>query len=140
MKTFGRFDCFVDGKAITFRQAKCKELLAYLVDRRGCSVTRAEAFAILWEDRLYDRPMQKQLDVIIRSLRATLKEYGIDAILEIKSGMLRVVPELLDCDLYRFLRRDAEALREYRGEYMYGYSWGELTQDALSERIAEMNS
>ncbi|MBR0537260.1 MAG: response regulator, partial [Clostridia bacterium] len=84
MKTFGGFECFVDGKELPFKQAKCKELLAYLVDRRGNSVMRAEAFAILWEDRLYDRSMQKQLDVIIRSLRATLQEYGIAAVLEMK--------------------------------------------------------
>ena len=78
LATFGNFELFVDGRPITFKQAKCKELLAYLVDRRGSGVARAEAFAILWEDRLYDRPMQKQLDVIIRSLRDTLKEAGAD--------------------------------------------------------------
>ena len=58
--------------------ARCKELLAYLVDRHGRNVTHAEAFGILWEDRMYDRPMQKQMDVIIRSMRTTLQEYGID--------------------------------------------------------------
>lgn len=134
VRTFGGFDCFVGGKAIAFRQAKCKELLAYLVDRRGRSVTRAEAFAILWEDRLYDRPMQKQLDVIIRSLRATLKEQGIDSILEMKSGTLRVNPEQLDCDLYRLLSGDNDVLKEYRGEYMNGYAWAELTEGYLSEK------
>ena len=74
--TFGNFDVFVDGKPVRFKMARCKELLAYLVDRHGRNVTRAEAFGILWEDRLYDRPMQKQLDVMIRSMRATLQEYG----------------------------------------------------------------
>ena len=135
MKTFGGFDCLVDGKAIPFRQAKCKELLAYLVDRRGSSVTRAEAFAILWEDRLYDRSMQKQLDVIIRRLRATLLEYGISEILEMKSGTMRIHPELLDCDLYRFLSGDAEAVRAYRGEYMSGYSWAELTEGYMTRKM-----
>ena len=73
VRTFGCFDCFLDGRELSFPQAKCKELLAYLVDRRGGSVTRAEAFSILWEDRLYDRSMQKQLDGIIRSLRSALQ-------------------------------------------------------------------
>ena len=137
MRTFGSFDCFVDGKPLAFRQAKCKELLAYLVDRRGSSVTRAEAFAILWEDRLYDRSMQKQLDVIIRSLRATLQEYGIASILEMKSGTLRIDAEQLDCDLYRFHGGDAEALNEYRGEYMSGYAWAELTEGYMTRKTAE---
>ena len=139
MRTFGNFDCFVDGEALSFRQAKCKELLAYLVDRYGSSVTRAEAFSVLWEDRLYDRSMQKQLDVIIRSLRATLRAYGIGSVLEMKSGMLRLRPELLDCDLYRFLNGEVKALNEYRGEYMNGYSWAQLTEAYMS-RVRELSA
>ena len=131
MRTFGGFDCFVDGKPLVFRQAKCKELLAYLVDRRGSSVTRAEAFAILWEDRLYDRSMQKQLDVIIRSLRATLQENGIGPILEMKSGTMRIVPENLSCDLYRFLSGEEDSVREFNGEYLSGYTWAEVTEGYL---------
>ena len=76
--TFGNFDVFVDDKPVRFKTARCKELLAYLVDRQGRNVTRAEAFGILWEDRMYNRPMQMQMDVIIRSMRTTLQEYGID--------------------------------------------------------------
>ena len=134
-RTFGNFDLLVDGKAISFKQAKCKELLAYLVDRRGSSVTRAEAFAILWGDRLYDRPMQKQFDVIIRSLRETLQEQGIAELLEIRSGNLRIRHELIDCDLYRFLNGDVSALNEYRGEYLNGYAWAELTGGYMSRRL-----
>ena len=136
MRTFGNFDCFVDGKALAFRQAKCKELLAYLVDRHGNSVTRAEAFAILWEDRLYDRSMQKQLDVIIRSLRATLQENGIAAILEMKGGTLRINPAMFTCDLYRFLNGDVDALNEYHGEYMRGYVWAEMTEGYMTRKLA----
>ena len=135
MRTFGNFDCFVYGKALAFRQAKCKELLAYLVDRRGSSVTRAEAFSILWEDRLYDRSMQKQLDVIIRSLRSTLQENGISAVLEMKGGTLRICPELLQCDLYRFLDGDVSALNEYQGEYMNGYAWAQLTAGYMTGKM-----
>ena len=140
MKTFGSFDCFVDGEALPFRQAKCKELLAYLVDRRGSSVTRAEAFAILWEDRLYDRSMQKQLDVIIRSLRTTLQEYKIASILEMKSGALRIHPELLQCDLYQFLSGDVEAINAYHGEYMSGYAWAELTEGYMTRKMESMET
>ena len=134
-RTFGNFELFVDAKPVTFKQAKCKELLAYLVDRRGSGVTRAEAFAILWEDRLYDRPMQKQFDVIIRSLRDTLQEHGAAAILEIRSGNLRIRPDLIDCDLYRFLNGDVSALNAYRGEYLNGYAWAELTEGYMTRKL-----
>ena len=135
VRTFGNFDVFVDGKAVTFNRSKSKELLAYLVDRRGSSVSRTEAFAVLWEDSIYDRSMQKQLDVVIRSLRSTLQENGIGEILEMKSGSMRTVPELLDCDLYRFFDGDAEAINEYRGEYMSAYSWASLTEANVDRHL-----
>ena len=131
-RTFGNFDLLVDGKPLVFRQAKCKELLAYLVDRQGSGVTRAEAFAILWEDRLYDRPMQKQLDVIIRSLRETLKENGVEEIFEIQSGTMRIHPEQIRCDLFRFCNGDVSAMNAYRGEYMNGYPWASMTESYMT--------
>lgn len=129
--TFGGFEVFVSGKQVDFRLSKSKELLALLVDRRGISLTRAEAFATLWEDRLYDRSMQKQFDVIIRSLRETLRGHGIEAIFEMKKGRLRICPERIDCDLYHFFDGDVDAFNAYRGEYMNAYSWANLSEGAL---------
>ena len=50
IRTFGGFDIYVDGQIVRFGRAKSKELLAYLVDRRGLSVTTGEAYAALFED------------------------------------------------------------------------------------------
>lgn len=50
IKTFGGFELFVDGQPVRFDRTKAKELLAYLVDRRGSSVTSGEAYAALFED------------------------------------------------------------------------------------------
>ncbi len=131
--TFGEFDVYVDGHPVNFARAKSKELLAHLVDRQG-GVSRAEIFATLWEDGVYDRPAQKQLDVIIRSLRDTLNEYGIPEILELERGVLRVVPETFECDLYRFMDGDIDTINAYRGEYLSEYSWASLTE-AYMDRI-----
>ena len=127
-RTFGEFDLFVDGAVVSFSRAKAKELLAFLIDRQGSSITRKTAFAALWGDAAYDRSMQKQLDVVIRSLRASLEEAGAAQILEMKRGSLRVVPELFTCDMYLFFRGDMDAVNAYRGEYMSSYSWGSLTE------------
>ena len=59
VRTFGRFDVLLDGEPISFQRSRSKELLAYLVDRHGSFVSRVTAFSILWENRTYDRPMQK---------------------------------------------------------------------------------
>ena len=119
------------GETLAFHRAKSKELLAYLIDRSGKGVTRQDIFAALWEEGLYDRSRQKYLDVIIRSLRETLREAGSEGILEIKSGFLRIRPELLDCDLYRFLNNDPAAVNAYRGEYMPEYTWAVFNTEAL---------
>lgn len=121
--TFGNFELMVDGVPVVFKRSKSKELLAYLIDRQGTSVTRAEIAAVLFEDELYDHSRQKYLDVIIRSLRATLLEYGVEELLQARRKGLRIDPALLDCDMYRFCKGDADAIRSYRGEYMSSYSW-----------------
>ena len=133
-QTFGNFDLLVDGRAVTFARSKSKELLAYLVDRQGSSITRPEAAAVLWEDSYYDRSMQKQLDVVIRSLRSTLDEQGIGDLLELQRGSLRIRPEMLDCDLYRFFSGEIDAVNAYRGEYMVSYSWAELTAAYMDQK------
>ena len=134
VKTFGEFDLLVDGRTVSFSRAKSKELLAYLVDRNGGYMTRAFLHAALFEDKGYDRPAQKYLDVIIRSLRKTLDEWGIGDILEMSRGALRICPEKLDCDIYRFLEGDIDVINSYFGEYMRAYSWASMTE-ALADRI-----
>ena len=134
-RTFGNFDLLVDGKTVKFKQAKCKELLAYLIDRHGGDVSRAEAFGILYQDRPYDRSMQKQFDVIIRSLKKTLVEYGIAEIFEMSHAKMRILPERFSCDAYRFLDADAAAVNAYRGEYMSNYSWGSDTEGYMYMRL-----
>ena len=128
IRTFGNFDVYVDGKLVSFGRSKAKELLAFLVDQRGASVSRKEAFSALWENSEYDRSMQKQFDVVLRSLRSTLDEYGIGHILQMERGQLRVVPETFECDIYRLLDGDEEAGKAFYGEYMKSYSWASLTE------------
>lgn len=132
IKTFGNFDVYVDEKPVSFRLAKSKEILAYLVDKQGSGVTRSELFAAVWEDRAYDRRMQKQLDVYIRSLRETLREYGVTEIMTLEKGVLRINPTAFLCDAYRFYSGDSDAINAYRGAYMSSYSWASMTEGILS--------
>ena len=134
IKTFGTFDVYVDERPVIFKLAKAKEILAYLVDKQGSGVTRSELFAAVWEDSLYDRRMQKQLDVYIRLLRETLQEYGIPEIMEMEKGVLRVKPETFICDAYLFYSGDSDTINAYRGEYMSSYSWASMTEAILSWR------
>lgn len=134
VRTFGNFELLVGGRTVSFNRSKAKELLAYLVDKHGSGVTRAEIFAVLWESGEYDRAMQKQVDVIIRSLRETLEQYGIGEILELNRGSMRLKTELIDCDLYRFLDGDPHAINRFCGEYMSAYSWATFTEAHLEQK------
>lgn len=48
IRTFGGFDVFADGRMVTFKQKKCKELLAGLVDKEGEGMSRAEISLKAW--------------------------------------------------------------------------------------------
>lgn len=130
--TFGDFEILLDGEMLSFRRAKSKELLAYLVDRHGKGVTRAQIYAALWEEGDYGHSQQKYLDVVIRSLRETLEKHGIGDIMEMKSGFLRIRPEMIDCDLYRFLDGESSAVNAYRGAYMSNYPWATFSEAGLT--------
>lgn len=124
-QTFGNFVLTVDGSAVRFKRAKAKELLALLVDRRGSPVSRREAFLEMWEDREYDLKAQNYFNVILDSMCKTLRAYGVSEMVEINYGLMRVRPETFDCDLYRYLRGDSDAINAFRGDYLYGYPWAE---------------
>ena len=132
VQTFGNFEVYVKGTPVKFDRKKAKELLAYLVDKRGTSVVRAELASIFWEDELYNHSKQKQLDVYIQSLKKTLKEYNIQSILEIEKGELRVNPMTFSCDYYDLLDDKKEAMQKYCDNYMNAYSWSENTKAYLS--------
>ena len=125
------FDVYADDRPVSFKLAKAKEILAYLIDKQGAGVTRPEVLSAVWKDQPYDRRMQKQLDVYIRSLRETLQEYGISEIMEMEKGVLRVRPGTFICDAYLFFSGNSDAINAYRGEYMNSHSWASMTEAIL---------
>ena len=102
------------------------------MDKQGNGVPRAEISSALWEDRMYDRKQQKHLDTYIRSLRQSLKEYGIEDMVEMQSGNLRVVPKKFVCDAYLFFQGDSDIINSFRGEYMTTYPWASITEGTMA--------
>lgn len=133
--TFGNFDVFVDGTPLKFERKQAKEILAYLVDKRGTSATYAELAAMLWEDEDYDRTKQKNLQVYIASLVKSLLAVDIkDLILKNRQGIL-LNTKIVDCDYYRFLEGDVRAINSFTGQYMSAYSWAEFTVGYLENQM-----
>lgn len=127
VQTFGYFEVFVSGKPLAFEREKSKELLAYLVDRHGASVTTEQIAAVLWEDRAYDLKLRNIISTVSSSLQKTLKTAGVGDILIKRRGHLAVDTKKFKCDAYDFEKWDITAVNAFHGEYMAGYSWAEFT-------------
>lgn len=129
VRTFGRFDVFIDGKAIYFGNTKSKELLALCVDRRGGTVTMEEAADKLWEDRAYDGQVKNLYRKAVMYLRQILTEHDAEYIFSGNRGSCQIDAMKIDCDYYELLKGNPEALREWRltGNYLQEYSWAEET-------------
>ena len=134
-RTFGEFELFVDGEAVVFARRKAKEILAFLIDNQGSSVTTKAIFAALFEDEVYDRSKQKYLSILINSMLDTLEKYGVRDIVERQRGLYRICPEKIDCDMFRFFEGDTQAINSYRGQYLSSYSWAAFSEAKLTENI-----
>lgn len=127
VKCFGNFDvCLPDGTPLQFARAKSKELLAYLVYRKGTPCSVRELAAVLFEDSDYDRKQQVYLQKIISSMMQTLKQYDLASIVQKRYNSISLDVSVLDCDYYRFLELDPGAINSYTGEFLSQYSWAEF--------------
>ena len=131
IQCFGNFEVYVDNKPLIFGRAKSKELLAYLVDRMGASVTMGELIAIMWEDGADTSSRQSNLRNLIADLKNVLSDVEVGNIILKSRNSIAVNCEMVDCDYYDFLRHIPYAVNAYHGEYMMQYSWAEITTAAL---------
>ena len=130
VQTFGNFEAYIDGKPIAFKYNKTKELLAYLVDRKGALCTSAELQAVIFED---DGGHESYMKSLRRDLLETLETAGCGNVVSQQRGKLGIVPDLLECDYYDWCEGKRMGLI-WQGEYMAQYSWSEYTAGVL-ERI-----
>lgn len=127
VQTFGHFEIFVNGKQLLFEREKSKELLAYLVDRHGATVTTKQVASVLWENRPYDRTLKNYVSTVVRTLKKALIAAGAEDILMKTHNHLAVDVTKFQCDAYDYEKGDAAAMDSFRGEYMANYSWAEYT-------------
>ena len=135
VQTFGNFEIFVDGRPLTFARIKTKELLAYLVNRRGAYCGNDEIVAAIWEDKADSQALKSHFRHLVADLTKTLTEKNIASMLVKKHGYLAVDPGAFQCDLYDFYSGKPDAVNSYAGEYMAQYSWGEFINGYLEDML-----
>jgi len=135
---FGNFEIYIDNVPCTFRYVKTKELLAYLIDRRGAYVTNGEILGTLWEDKEVTPSLENYLRNLVGDLRAVFKDANLgDAILK-KKGMVAIMPEMFDCDYYKWIDGVTAVVNSFSGEYMSQYSWSEYTLAGIESRMEDI--
>lgn len=128
VRCFGNFEVFVNGAPVRFPQAKCRELLAYLIDRQGALCTADMIIGALWPEEPPDENKKKQVRNRLSDVINAFRAVGVDDIvIRVKNGAA-VNVSAVDCDYYRWLDGDPYAIHRFKGEYMSQYEFAEETR------------
>lgn len=119
---FGNFDILFNNIPIKFKFDKTRELIAFLVHRKGARCSSKEVMAALWEDEGHDSYYR----MLKKDLQDSLTALGVGDIIHSERGSLSISHiEQLDCDYFQWLQNPKERIKLYHGEYMAQYSWAE---------------
>lgn len=126
-QTFGNFEVFIDGQPVKFKYDLTKEMLAYLVDRKGVLCTGGEIMALLRGDN-YSPSYFRSL---IKDLKDIFAGAGCEDVLIRQRGKIGIDRTKVDCDYYDWLDGKFYAVNLYQGEYMAQYGWSEMTNAGI---------
>lgn len=133
VQCFGNFEVFYNGTPLVFKRSKAKELFAYLVNLNGASCSASELCAVLWEDAADSNSLKSNLRNIVLELNRILDDCDAKDVFIHKKNFYAIDKTKLDCDYFKFLEYDADAVNSYKGEYMNQYSWAEITHGFLEK-------
>jgi len=126
VQCFGNFDVFAGERILYFKRQKAKELLAYLVHKRGTSCTIKELCAVIYDDSFNVKSMEKQIQSVISVMMKTLKDAKVEDVIIKNYNSFSIDITKVDCDYYRFIEKDPTLTKTYTGEYMSSYEWAEF--------------
>ena len=134
VRCFGSFEVFWKGEPLPFEREKTKELFAFLIDREGALCSSQEIAAAILGKTKNRLDARIQTGALIRDLKKTLETIGQKDLLIRSRGRAAVRTKRIDCDYYRMLEGDMEAVNSYRGEYMSQYRWAEIRTEHVAFR------
>ena len=129
VRTFGNFEVFADGMPMSFRYQKTKEMLAYLIDRRGAMCSNGELISALWGDDASNRV--SYLKNLKTDLLTALEDAGFQDVVVKQRGLIGIITDKVECDFYDLINNRRTVFGTYWGEYMNQYGWSEVTHAYL---------
>ena len=128
IQCFGDFEIFFKGEPVHFKYAKSKEVIAFLVDRKGALCTNNEVIVNLWDD---DDNHDSYYRSLLKDIQDTFASLGCKDVFDRKRAGAAILKNRIRCDYYDFLDGKPAGINAYHGEYMTRYSWAEETAGAL---------
>lgn len=113
----------ISGEEIVFERKASREVLAYLVHRWGNVCSSREIAAAIFEDEPYDNKKQVYLQKIISSLMKTLRNYGIEEIVDKKYNSMSINTDKVECDYYRYRELNMDVMDYRSDEYLEEFLW-----------------
>lgn len=132
MQCFGDFEIFVNQKPVHFKYAKSKEVIAFLVDRKGALCSNGEVIVNIWDD---DDDHSAYYRSIMKDIHDTFEELGIGDVFNRERAGASIITDKIRCDYYDYLKGTPDGINAYKGEYMQQYSWAETTGAALYDEL-----
>ena len=118
VKTFGTFDCFLDGRLVKFSSSKLKELFALLIAYHGKALTMTDAISQLWPDTDTDKSKILYRDAVWR-LRKTFAELHFECVTFKRACLILDLANIV-CDYWDYI--DGQN-NDYNGEFMKSFDW-----------------
>ncbi len=128
VRCFGQFEVWYNGEPIKFTRSLTKTLFAYLIDRRGAMCDTDQMICAVWPEGVVNQTYSSYLRMLISDLQTTLTMLGVGETLFRSRGTVGINTEMVDCDYYKYLRGDEDAIRQYNGEYMTQFEFAEETR------------
>ena len=131
VQCFGKFEVYWKGMPLMFSRAQTMELFAYLIDRKGAACTEEEIAGVLWPEeagkvKSKNDELKSRVHILTGDLRRIFGSIGREDFIIHQGDKIAVRKEAIDCDYYRMLSGDMDAVNDYQGEYMSQYSWAEI--------------
>lgn len=136
VRTFDKFDIFINGELIEFSNRKAKELFAVCIDKEGGDVTMQEAVDLLWEGRSYDDKVKCLYRKAVAYLNGLFKKHGVEDVFHNGRGKCHVNRQAVSCDYFEVLDGKRIDKTLFDGRYMTNYSWSEKTCGRLCRMAA----
>jgi two-component SAPR family response regulator len=134
IQTFGRFLVMKNGRPLPLT-GKAKEILAFLVTKRGREAGNEEIYSTLWENRPYSNVNMTVYYNALRRLKSILKnEDAENLLISTRRGQM-LNTAVADCDYYSWMDDHMKTGLDFKGEFLTEYSWGEtILADMMIEK------